>query len=238
MAAAVAQPARVSHLVLLNAIGLPAPATTRAPATLAARYFRGVYQGMRTAGLRHAAARVGAALLARLARVAPVGRDDVRRRMALQGPPADASNEEDQEDQEDQAAAAAVVPSLGAAARTLRSLRLLVDLWQWQHAVAPRDAVFEGVLRAWNPFADAAALVAGCGATPRPVLLLWGDRDPLVPVAAMARFCTLLPGVVAAKSHPACDHNLPLQRPAFVIRELLDFFTAHPVSDHRVTGYG
>jgi pimeloyl-ACP methyl ester carboxylesterase len=203
LAVAAAHPARVSHLALLNAVGLPAPPGPWAPATLAARYFRGVYQGMRAAGLRHLAAAAGAWLLDRLARAVPVDRRAVRRRMALQAE-----------------------PTHGAPARVLRSLRLLVDLWSWQQALCPRGGVFESFLRSWNPFADYSATVARAGATPRPVLLLWGAKDPLVPAAAMARFAALLPGAVA-KAHPACDHNLPLQRPAYVVNELLHFLASH-----------
>jgi pimeloyl-ACP methyl ester carboxylesterase len=192
-------PHRVSHLCLINAIGLPARVHTAAPTTMAAGYFRGVYQAMRLTGLRHTAARVGGKLLDEISRAVEVSHAQVLVSMAAQA-----------------------APTHGTVARVLRSLHMLVAMWAWQHQRTPRTGVFEGFLRAWNPFADYSAVVAAAGAHRFPTLLLWGAKDPLVPVTSMTRFLKLMPGAIA-KHHPACDHNLPLQRPAFVINELLHF---------------
>lgn len=65
--------------------------------------------------------------------------------------------------------------------------------------------------------------IEGLGAIAAPVLLLWGEKDGVLPYPWHARFLSDLPPGTAFVSIPDCGHAPHMERPELCARAMLDF---------------
>ena len=84
------------------------------------------------------------------------------------------------------------------------------------------------------PLGAAREAFATAGRSPRPVLVIWGEADEVVPFAHATQLLELMPQA-QLRSYPGIGHNITFAEPPLVSRLLTDFLTAQSV---RVTSGG
>jgi len=189
-------PQRVSRLCLVDSCGFAAPCFPMScfPAYLC----RGIYAAVRTNPIRWLSSLSGSALLRLFGWAYPVTHEDVLQAL-------EAIRHFDS--------------GLGV---TYASLWLLLITWSFQMRVADRGPVYFQFLKNFNPFGTFSSAIQCIGvAFKGPVLLVWGDKDTLVPLHTCSKWQEAIPSANLVTIKGA-DHNVPLQRP----EELQEVFVA------------
>jgi len=106
---------------------------------------------------------------------------------------------------------------------TYASLWLLLISWSHQMRFGARGLVYHQFLKNFDPFGSFSSAIFRIGAEFRgQVLLVWGEKDTLVPHHLCSQWKKAIPAA-ELWTIPGADHNVPLQQPA-MLREAFDRF--------------
>ena len=78
---------------------------------------------------------------------------------------------------------------------------------------------------AWNPYLHDPKLPGRLHRITCPTLVLWGERDGLIPLAHGERYAELVPGA-RLETIPGCGHLPPIERPAETVAALRRFLAS------------